>query len=222
VTPIGLPLPDVVPVLRGARVVLRAPQRADVGVVARLGVDPAIERLFGAGGGTRRGLTSGEAQAALARLTGPSGTQGWVIEDGGRLVGLARLFAVEPERRRARYAVTLLSHEHLGHGLGTEATRLVLTYGFAVLGLHRVTARVLSFNERALACCRACGFVEEGRERESVPFEGQWHDLVIMGVLDHEFAALVAGKPECAGLSALARVVRDELATGAVSRAPSP
>ena len=55
-----------------------------------------------------------------------------------------------------------------------------------------------------------------------MPFEGQWHDLVIMGVLDREFAALVAGKPECAGLSALARVVRDELATGAVSRAPSP
>ena len=33
-TPIGLPLPDVVPVLRGARVVLRPAQRADVGVEA--------------------------------------------------------------------------------------------------------------------------------------------------------------------------------------------
>ena len=33
-----------------------------------------------------------------------------------------------------------------------------------------------------------------------------------MGVLDREFAALAAARPECAGLSALARVVRDELA----------
>jgi len=39
-----------------------------------------------------------------------------------------------------------------------------------------VTARVLSFNARALACLSACGFVEEGRERESVPFEGLRHD----------------------------------------------
>ena len=217
--PIGLPLPDVVPVLRGARVALRPPVRADIGVVARLGVDPAIERFFGAGRGARRGLASGEARAALARLTGPAGTQGWVIEQDGRLVGLARLFAVEPDERRARYAVTLLSHERVGHGLGTETTRLVLTYGFAVLGLHRVTARVLSFNARALACFRACGFTEEGRERESVAFEGFWHDLVIMGVLDREFAALVAARPECAGLSALARVVRDELAAGAPGRA---
>jgi ribosomal-protein-alanine N-acetyltransferase len=222
VTPIGLPLPDVVPVLRGTRVVLRPPEPADSGVVARLGTDPAIERFFGAERGARRGLTSGEARAALARLTGSAGSQGWVIEETGRLVGLAQLFAVEPDERRARYAVTLLSHERLGHGLGTETTRLVLTYGFAVLGLHRVSARVLSFNERALACFRACGFVEEGRERESVPFEGLWRDLVIMGVLDREFAALAARSPECAGLSALARVVREKLATGAPTRAPSP
>jgi [ribosomal protein S5]-alanine N-acetyltransferase len=223
VTPIGLPLPDVVPVLLGTGVVLRPPERADIGVVARLGVDPAIERFFGAARGSRRGLTSSEARAALARLTGPTGTQGWVIEQAGHLVGLARLFAVEPDERRARYAVTLLSHERLGRGLGTEATRLVLTYGFAVLGLHRVTARVLSFNARALACFAACGFVEEGRERESVPFEGLWHDLVIMGVLDREFAALAAARPECARLSALARVVRDELTTEAtLTRVPSP
>lgn len=220
-TLVGLPLPDVVPVLRGTRVVLRPPARADVGVIARLGVDPQIERFFGAERVTRRGLTSAEARAALARLTGPGATQGWVIEQDGRLVGLARLFAVEPEERRARYAITLLSHERLGRGLGTEATRLVLTYGFAVLGLHRVSARVLSFNSRALACLRACGFVEEGRERESVPFEGLWHDLVIVGVLDREFAALAAARPECAGLSALARVVRDELAGSAARRVPS-
>jgi hypothetical protein len=85
-----------------------------------------------------------------------------------------------------------------------------------------VSARVLDFNERALACLRACGFVEEGRERESVSFEGVRHDVVTMGVLDREFTALAAARPDCAGLSALARVVRDELAGGALSRAPSP
>jgi [ribosomal protein S5]-alanine N-acetyltransferase len=226
-TAIGLPLPDVVPVLRGAQVVLRPPRSADAGVIARLGVDPAIERFFGVEGSTRRGLTSAEARAALAHLGGRTGTQGWVIERNGRLVGLARLFGVEPDERRARYAVTLLSHDWVNQGMGTEATRLVLTYAFAVLGLHRVSARVLSFNERALACLRACGFVEEGRERESVPFEGLRYDLVIMGVLDREFAALAAARPECAGLSALARVVRDELAerpaaTPAFRRAPAP
>jgi hypothetical protein len=47
-----------------------------------------------------------------------------------------------------------------------------------------------------------------------VPFEGVRRDIVTLGVLDREFAALAAARPECAGLSALARVVRDELAVG--------
>ncbi len=220
-TPIGISLPDVVPVLRGPSLTLRPPVPSDTGVIARLGVDPAIERFFGTDRLTRRGLTTDEARRSLARLTGPGRTQGWVVEEGARLVGLARLFAVEPDERRARYAVTLLSHDLVGHGLGTEATRLVLTYGFAVLGLHRVSARVLDFNERALACLRACGFVEEGRERESAFFEGEQRDVVTMGVLDREFAAMAAARPECAGLSALARVLRDELTGAARDRAPS-
>ncbi len=221
-TPIGLPLPDVVPVLRGTGVALRPPRPADGGVIARLGVDPAMERFFGVEHATRRGLTSAEAHAALSHLGSRTGTQGWVIERDGRLVGLARLFAVEPDERRARYAVTLLSHDWVNQGMGTEATRLVLAYAFGVLGLHRVSARVLSFNERALACFRACGFVEEGRERESVPFEGLRYDLVLMGVLDREFAALAAARPECARLSALARVVRDELAERPAGAPPAP
>ena len=215
VTPVGLPLPDVAPVLPGRTVVLRPPRPADAGVVARLGVEPTIERFFGVEGVVRRGLTSREAQAALARLGDREGTQGWVIEHRERLVGLARLFAVDPHERHARYAVTLLAREWLGRGLGTEATRLVLTYAFAVLGLHHVTARVLDFNARAFACLRDCGFVEEGREREAVPFEGSWHDLVVMGVLDREFAAFAAARPECAVLSPLSRVVRSEVAEAA-------
>lgn len=220
VTPVGLPLPDVAPVLPGRSVVLRPPRPADVGVVARLGVDPAIERFFGVEGIVRRGLTSHEACAALGRLSDRQDTQGWVIEHRERLVGLARLFAVEPPERRARYAITLLSREWLGRGIGTEATRLALTYAFGVLGLHRVSARVLDFNARALACLRSCGFVEEGREREGVPFEGGWHDLIGMGVLDHEFAAFAAARPECAMLSPLSRVVRAEVVEAAGRREP--
>ena len=223
VTPVGLPLPGVAPVLPGRTVVLRPPRPADAGVIARLGVDPTIERFFGVEGVVRRGLTSPEARAALARLADHEGTQGWVIEHRERLVGLARLFAVDPHERHARYAITLLSHEWLGRGLGTEATRLVLTYAFAVLGLHRVTARVLDFNARALACLRACGFVEEGREREGVPFEGSWHGLVVMGVLDREFAAFAAARPECAVLSPLSRVVRAEVVgSPGTTAVPSP
>jgi RimJ/RimL family protein N-acetyltransferase len=58
------------------------------------------------------------------------------------------------------------------------------------MALHRVDLRVLEFNTGAIPCYRACGFVEEGRERESCVLEGEWYDDIFMGVLEHEFRAL--------------------------------
>ncbi|MCI2424239.1 GNAT family N-acetyltransferase [Saccharopolyspora sp. K220] len=75
----------------------------------------------------------------------------------------------------------------LGRGLGSEATQLVLEYAFTELGLHRVDLRVLAFNERAIACYTTCGFVIEGRERETALIDGRWHDDVMMSILDHEY-----------------------------------
>ena len=93
-----------------------------------------------------------------------------------------------PFGRKARLAIGLYAPQFLGRGLGAESLRLVLRHAFGTLGMHRVDLRVLDFNDRAIAAYRACGFVEEGRERESCWVEGRWHDDVIMGVLDREFA----------------------------------
>ena len=48
--------------------------------------------------------------------------------------------------------------------------------------------RVLAYNERAIRCYLSCGFVEEGRERESALVDGERYDDLIMGVLAHEYA----------------------------------
>ena len=44
-----------------------------------------------------------------------------------------------------------------GRGLGREVTRLVLSWGFDVLGLHRIQLEVLAGNSRAINCYLACG-----------------------------------------------------------------
>ena len=64
-------------------------------------------------------------------------------------------------------------------GIGREAIQLVLHHAFEVL--HRVGLRVISYNERAIRAYKACGFVEEGREREAAFVSGAWHDDVIIG-----------------------------------------
>jgi hypothetical protein len=56
--------------------------------------------------------------------------------------------------------------------------------------LHRVDLRVIAYNTSAIACYRKCGFVEEGRERETVLVEDRWQDDVLMSLLEDEYQAL--------------------------------
>jgi RimJ/RimL family protein N-acetyltransferase len=132
-------------------------------------------------------LQAADALAWLARLR--SYRHAWIIEHEGRLLGEIRLHSFEPKDKAARIAIALFDPARLGMGLGTEAIRLVLAYGFGTLGLHRIDLRVLAFNERAIRAYRKCGFVIEGRLREAALVDGERHDDLIMGLLASDFRA---------------------------------
>lgn len=77
--------------------------------------------------------------------------------------------------------------DHWNAGLDSEAVQLVVRYGFAVLGLHRLQLGVYAFNDRAIASYTKVGFREEGRRRENVFHDGRWHDELLMGLLAYEW-----------------------------------
>jgi [ribosomal protein S5]-alanine N-acetyltransferase len=174
-----------VPTLTGQALRLRPFRQDDVAGRLALGRSPEIVRSFG---GDPDGLPPYSEQDARhwvdRNLAHPLA---WAIEVQGRLLGEARLDAVDHQDRRARLAIGLYDPDQLSKGLGRAAIHLVLSYGFDILGLHRIDLRVLATNERAIRCYRACGFIEEGRERESAFVAGVWLDDVIMGILAREY-----------------------------------
>ena len=178
---------DAVPTLTGPAVTLRAPRPEDVAERLALGRSPEIVHMFGGDPASARSLTTEDARLWVERLI--DHPCAWVVEHEGRLLGEARLDSINMHDRRARLAIGLLDPAKLGRGLGRQAVRLVLEHAFGVLGLHRVDLRVIAYNTRAIRCYRACGFVEEGREREAALVAGEWHDDVIMSMLVQEFDA---------------------------------
>lgn len=173
------------PTLCGPRVTLRPPRDSDAEARRSLGIDPDIVRMFGGTVAEPGDMTAEEAEVWLdhLRLQEP----GWVMEHAGRVIGGAFLHGVSHEDRRAKLALGILDPTLLGQGLGRQAIRLMLAHAFGPMGLHRVDLRVLAFNERAIRCYRACGFIQEGRERESARVGGTWHDDLVMGILAQEF-----------------------------------
>jgi RimJ/RimL family protein N-acetyltransferase len=185
----GLRVPGSAPELKARGVLLRSPVHADVEGRRRCGDDPEIIRMFGGAPGfaEHRSMTVEAAEAWFERLQAEGNPLEWVIEVDDGFIGTARLHSIVEADRRARYAIGILDRSALGRGFGTTVTRLVLEYGFDVVGFHRIDLRVLAFNTRAIACYRKCGFVEEGREREAALIDGTWHDDVIMSALQSEY-----------------------------------
>lgn len=152
-----------------------------------LGNNPAIVRMFGVSPADTKPMTMDEAGAwAHGHADDP---YAWIIEIAGRLIGEIKLHAINAQDRRASMAIAIYDPQHLGKGFGSEAIRLLLHHAFTELNFHRIGIRVLAYNERAIRAYQKCGFVVEGRERETAFVEGVWHDDLMMGILSREFQA---------------------------------
>ena len=177
-------VPDTPPLIQGTLILLRPPSYADKQDRLAIGRDADYARMVGETF-IDTPFTAAEVDEWLHWLQ--SQTAGWVIDLDGRCIGEARLHHLSRQDRRARYAIGIFDPDVRGQGIGTEVTRLVLDYAFGSMGLHRVDLRVLSYNNRAIAAYDRCGFVVEGIERESAFVDGQWHDDVMMAILEHEY-----------------------------------
>jgi RimJ/RimL family protein N-acetyltransferase len=87
----------------------------------------------------------------------------------------------------AEFSIFIGEHDCWGKGYGTETTILMLDYGFTLLGLHNITLRVDSYNERAIRAYRRAGFKEFGRRREVWRRGERRFDVVSMDCLASEF-----------------------------------
>ncbi|MGH3428547.1 MAG: GNAT family N-acetyltransferase, partial [Mycobacteriales bacterium] len=56
-------------------------------------------------------------------------------------------------------------------------------YALDTVGLHRLSLGVYDFNSRAQRVYEKCGFIPEGRRRDALRWEGEWHDEVLMSIL---------------------------------------
>ena len=77
-----------------------------------------------------------------------------------------------------------LAQSSWGQGIGSEAVRAVLQYGFEVLKLNRIYADTIADNFRSVRMLERLGFVREGARREhSLEEDGRFHDSALYGLL---------------------------------------
>ena len=76
-----------------------------------------------------------------------------------------------------------------GRGFATEASKALLALAFGELGAHRVFAELDAANEASARLCEILGMTREATLRQRDYVDGEWHDVVIFGLLASEFEA---------------------------------
>ena len=103
-----------------------------------------------------------------------------------RPIGSVYLQDIDRLHKKAEYGIFIGESNLQGKGYGTLAADMMLTYAFDTLGLHRVYLRVLETNQRAIRSYSKAGFIKEARLVDDVYINGEYHNIVIMGVINRE------------------------------------
>jgi aminoglycoside 6'-N-acetyltransferase len=160
--------------LSGPRVTLRSTTPDDAALLTPIRNEPEIVRWWG-------DLEPGEMDEWVRQETA------LVIEVDGEVVGAIEFFEEpDPMYRRANIDLYLTTAKH-GHGLGSEAVRVVARFLIEERGHHRLTIDPAAANRAAIRAYEKVGFrpVGEMRSYERGP-DGTWHDGLLMDLLADE------------------------------------
>jgi RimJ/RimL family protein N-acetyltransferase len=176
------------PVLRGELVTLRPFVRADAVTMAALLADPELLKFTGSVDSTAAALAVAPTPDAktidwyASRSVQDDRLDLGIVDNAsGQLVGETVLNEWDAERSSANFRI-LIGAAGRNRGLGTEATRLTVGYGFEQLGLSRITLGVFVFNPRAVRAYRKAGFVQERVNPGAFTFDGEPVDEIVMAI----------------------------------------
>lgn len=106
----------------------------------------------------------------------------------GEFVGVISLGSIDWVHRNAELALVIGDGDSRSRGIGREAVALLLHHGFMKMNLHRVWASQHSGLAGAKEGLKYYfGFTEEGTLREAMCRNGEFHDLVVVGLLAREW-----------------------------------
>lgn len=174
------------PTLTGRVLTLREPASQDLG--------PLVD-LLSLGDATRFGLDEPVSEVGVQELiervardraNGIAFTYVITLATARTIVGLAQVRQLDPSFEAAEWE-GLLAPSSRGSGMFLEAARLVGSFAFGMIGVHRIEARVLLQNGRANGALRKMGAVQEGILRRSVRRDGEYFDQVLWSLLKEDW-----------------------------------
>ena len=173
--------------LRGQKTLLRAITRDDLERLWRFHNDVEVELAGGGDPPMPQSLARLQTEYEYDLAKGGRDGASFAIEADEQCIGQCALFNFNETARTCELGITIGDKTYWGRGYGRDAIQSLLDYAFRLRNFRRVHLSVNGNNHRAIKAYKSCGFIEEGRLRAHAWNNGEYLDLVIMGLLREEW-----------------------------------
>jgi RimJ/RimL family protein N-acetyltransferase len=134
-------------------------------------------------------------EASTLRADGDALSYAVVLKATSEVIGDVSLTLRSAEHRQGEIGF-VFHPDHHGHGYATESARLLLKLAFEELGLHRVIGRLEPRNEGSARVLERLGMRREAYFHENEFVKGEWQSELVYAILEREWLAQLAGRPE--------------------------
>ncbi len=177
------------PLFTGARIRLTSPRPEDAHTWARWYEDSEFARLFDSSAAYPRSASA--VSGLLDGMNRDRTSFQFAIRplDSEDMIGHIEIDGIQWNNRVGWVAIAIGDARYQGQGYGYEAMQLLLRFAFRELNLHRLQLTVFSYNTRAIHLYEKIGFKREGVYREALLRDGQYHHMLLYGLLEREWQA---------------------------------
>lgn len=174
--------------LESMRIYLRPLQDLDAPIMLGNTTDEEIRYMTG----TKSNFTLEQIKAHINHINNDSSRYDFAIclKENDQMIGELSILDIEGDDKKAGFRISMSSIELTGKGYGTEAIKIVLQFVFEELHLNRLQLEVFSHNLRGIRAYEKVGFVNEGVLRESLYYNGNYSDEIIMAMLKSDYKTM--------------------------------
>lgn len=172
--------------LKGKKVLLRSIENEDIEILRELINDPWYESMIV---GWAFPISKRDQEEWFKNYKISDKQLRLIIEteeDG--MVGMTGLMEIDWKNGVAQAGGMRIAKKDLRtKGIATDAYMTLFKYAFEELRLNRIEGSVLTYNIASIKTTQKVGFKQEGIKREAIYKNGEYHDVISLGILKKDY-----------------------------------
>jgi len=168
--------------LKGKLASLRTVEEEDLEFMVENINDPEVRSALT----SHRPINKIEERKFLERISKSDDELHLLIWDVNDRIGMVSLFDIDHRIGSAEMGLWIIP-DFWKKGYGTEASKLMMNYGFRELNLHKIVARTLKTNPASQKIWEKLDFEKEGVSKDAAFIDGEYVDMIRYSILKYEW-----------------------------------